>query len=91
MIRLFSIIVLAGVVALAAAWVADHDTALILTVADYEIRTTVAVATVMLLAVFFALWLVLRILFALVRSLAKAGGHVSGRGRNAAAPPELPS
>jgi uncharacterized membrane-anchored protein len=72
MIRLFVILIAAGLVALSAAWVADHDTVLMLCVGDYEIRTTAAVAIALLLACFMALWLVLRVLFTILRGLASA-------------------
>ena len=73
MIRLIVILFAAGLVALSAAWIADHDAVLMLTVGDYEIRTTVAVAIALLLVCFLALWLVLRVLFTILRGL--AGAH----------------
>lgn len=65
MTRLLIILLAAGVVALGAAWIADHDSVLMLIVGDYEIRTTAAVAIALLLVCFMALWLVLRVLFAI--------------------------
>ena len=72
MIRLLVILLAAGLVALSAAWIADHDSVLMLTAGDYEIRTTAAVAAALLLVCFMALWLVLRVLFTIVRGLASA-------------------
>ncbi|HEY4266023.1 MAG TPA: hypothetical protein VGM72_11945 [Micropepsaceae bacterium] len=83
MMRLLFILIIAGVAALAAAWVADHDAVLTLTVADYEIRTTAAVAVVILLVCFFVLRVALRILFAVLKGLAMAGGQLSRNHRNA--------
>jgi uncharacterized protein HemY len=72
MIRLIVILFAAGLVALSAAWIADHDSVLMLSVGDYEIRTTAAVAIALLLICFLALWLVLRVLFTILRGLASA-------------------
>jgi uncharacterized membrane-anchored protein len=72
MIRLLVILIAAGLVALGAAWIADHDAVLMLTVGDYEIRSTAAVAIALLLVCFMALWLVLRVGFTIVRGLASA-------------------
>jgi uncharacterized membrane-anchored protein len=72
MIRLLVILIAAGLVALSAAWIADHDSVLMLTVGDYEIRTTAAVATALLLVCFMTLGLVLRVLFTILRGLASA-------------------
>jgi uncharacterized membrane-anchored protein len=72
MIRLLVILIAAGLVALGAAWIADHDAVLMLSAGDYEIRTTAAVAIALLLACFMALWLVLRVLFTILRGLASA-------------------
>ena len=78
MIRLLFILIVAGLVALGAVWVADHDAVLTLNIASYEIRTTAAVAVVLLLASFGVLWLLLRILFAILKGLTRAGGRLSG-------------
>jgi uncharacterized membrane-anchored protein len=77
MMRLLVILVIAGLVALGAAWIADHDAVLTLTVADYELRTTAMVAIAVLLVCFFVLWVALRILFAILKGFAKAGGWLS--------------
>jgi uncharacterized membrane-anchored protein len=77
MMRLLLILVIAGLVALGAAWIADHDAVLTLTVADYEIRTTATVAIAVLLVCFFVLWVALRILFAFLKGLARASGSLS--------------
>ena len=85
MIRLLVILLAAGVVGLSAAWIADHDSVLMLTVGDYEIRTTAAVAIALLLVCFAALWLVLRIMFTILRGLASA--HRVAVARKPPAPP----
>jgi uncharacterized membrane-anchored protein len=72
MTRLLIILLAAGLAALSAAWIADHDSVLMLIVGDYEIRTTAAVAIVLLLLCFIGLWAVLRVLFTIVRGLASA-------------------
>jgi uncharacterized membrane-anchored protein len=77
MMRLLFILVIAGLVALGAAWIADHDAVLTLTVADYEIRTTVAVAIAVLLVSFFMLWVALRVLFAIFKGFARARTRIS--------------
>jgi uncharacterized membrane-anchored protein len=71
MIRLLFILVVAGLVALMAAWIADHDMVLTLTAGSYELRTTVAVAAGLLIVCFTALWLLLRVLFAILSALAR--------------------
>lgn len=89
MIRLLVILIAAGVVALSAVWIADHDAVLMLTVGDYEIRTTAAVAIALLLVCFMALWLVLRVVFTIVRGL--AGAHRVAVARKPEAPPLMPA
>jgi uncharacterized membrane-anchored protein len=87
MMRLLFILVIAGLVALGAAWIADHDAVLTLRVADYEIRTTVTVAIAVLLVCFFVLWLALRIVFAILKGFGKAGGWLSAPRKRV---PEVP-
>jgi hypothetical protein len=87
MIRLLLILILAGLVALSAAWIADHDAVMIVTAGSYEIRTTVAIATGLLLVLYAVLWLFLRILFALFTALSRAGGSLSGKHRPPVPPP----
>ena len=87
MIRLLFILIVAGLVALGAAWVADHDAVLTLTAGSYEIRTTAVVAAGLLIVSFAVLWLLLRILFAILKGLTRAGGRLSGKRKTANSPP----
>jgi uncharacterized membrane-anchored protein len=89
MIRLLVILIAAGLVALGAAWIADHDSVMMLTVANYEIRTTVAVAILLLLFCFLALWLVLRVAFTILKGL--AGAHRVAVARKPDAPRLMPA
>ncbi|HEX3485327.1 MAG TPA: heme biosynthesis HemY N-terminal domain-containing protein [Micropepsaceae bacterium] len=77
MMRLFFVLVVAGLVAVAAAWIADNDAAMLVTAGNYEIRTTVGVAIILLLVSFAVLWLFLRILFGIVAAFARAGAQLS--------------
>ncbi|HXJ02848.1 MAG TPA: hypothetical protein VNH44_16630 [Micropepsaceae bacterium] len=89
MIRLLFILIIAGLVALGAAWIADHDVTMTLTVGSYEIRTTAAVAILLLLVLFLILWLFLHLVFSVFTGLTTARRALSGK-HNTPLPPPAP-
>jgi uncharacterized membrane-anchored protein len=77
MMRFASVLIVAVLVGLGVAWLADHNQPLTLLVPNYEIRTTTEVAGALLLVCFAILWLVLRLVFAFFTSFARTARWLS--------------
>jgi len=76
MIRLILILLGAGLAGLAAIWLADHDGAVVLTIAGYEFRMRAVVAAGLLLLVFAALYVFIRLI---LRGPAKLSAYLTAR------------
>jgi HemY protein len=84
MIRLLLILILAGLIALGAVWLADHDGFVTLTLAGYEIRARAAVAAVILLGLVAVLLILMRVAVLIMRGPANVRGFLAKRrARNA--------
>jgi uncharacterized membrane-anchored protein len=81
-IRLLGILVFAGVVGLAAFWLASVEGTLTLTLPGYEIQTGAGTAAILLIFLVLALMIVLRLLVFLIRA-----PRYFGRRRDRALPP----
>jgi len=79
MTRLLSILIAAGLIALGAAWLADHDGSLTLAVAGYEIRASAVFAAALLLAFMAVLFVLMRLAFLILGGPAKLGDFLASR------------
>ena len=79
MMRLLFILVAAGVIALAAAWLADHDGVLTLIIAGYELRTSAGFAALLVLVLAALLFALTRVIFLVLGGPAKLGAFFAGR------------
>ena len=76
MTRLIAILLVAGLAALAAIWLADHDGSVLIAIAGYEIRMRVVVAAALLLIAFAALYAFVRLV---LRGPAKLSAFLTAR------------
>jgi len=76
MSRLIVVLLVAGVAALAAMWLADHDGSVLIAIAGYEIRMRVIVAAALLLLAFAALYAFIRLI---LRGPAKLSAFLTAR------------
>jgi HemY protein len=79
MMRLLFILVAAGVIALGAAWLADHDGVLTLIIAGYELRTSAGFAALLVLVLAALLFALTRVVFLILGGPAKLGAFFAGR------------
>ena len=76
MSRLIAVLVAAGLVALAAMWLADNDGTVVLAIAGYEVRMRAVLAAGLLLLVFAVLYVFIRLI---VRGPAKLSAYLTAR------------
>jgi HemY protein len=76
MIRLVAVLLVAGLAALAAIWLADHDGTVLIAIAGYEIRMRAVVAAALLLLVFAAVYAFIRLI---LRGPAKLSAFLTAR------------
>jgi HemY protein len=79
MMRLLFILVAAGVIALGAAWLADHDGVLTLIIAGYELSTSAGFAALLVLVLAVLLFALMRVIFLIWGGPAKLGAFFAGR------------
>jgi HemY protein len=79
MMRLLFILVAAGVIALGAAWLADHDGVLTLIIAGYELRTSAGFAALLVPVMAALLFALMRVIFLIWGGPAKLGAFFAGR------------
>jgi HemY protein len=76
MTRLIAVLLVAGLAALAAIWLADHDGTVLIAIAGYEIRMRAVVAAALLLLAFGALYAFIRLI---LRGPAKLSAFLNAR------------
>src|SRR5258705_9909274 len=79
MIRLFFILLVAVLIGLGAAWLADHDGLLTLTVSGYEVRTSAAFAVVLLFVLIIIAFVLMRLVLLVLGGPAKFSNFLSNR------------
>ena len=79
MIRLVLILIVAGLIALGAVWLADHAGVLTLTIDGYEFRTSAALAAVLLLVIVALLFALLRLAPLLLAGPSRLGAFFGRR------------
>src|SRR4051812_12497297 len=76
MSRLIAVLLAAGLAALAAIWLAEHDGSVVVAIAGYELRMRAVVAAALLLLLFAALYVFIRLV---VRGPAKLSAFLTAR------------
>jgi HemY protein len=79
MIRLIAILITAGLIAATAAWFADHDGVLMLTIAGYEIRTSAGFAVLMMILLAALVLVVIQLVSFLFGGPSRIGAFFTGR------------
>ena len=76
MTRLIAVLLVAGLAALAAIWLADHDGSVLIAIAGYEIRMRAVVAAALLFVLFAAIYAFIRLI---LRGPAKLSAYLNAR------------